>query len=169
MSGSVNAAFGVQILSQDDQRNAAPEWYGLDRPADDPYPLLQPERDAIAFGMTAFGGDWWPADDVCVGDTGGTVAGVIGGYSWGTYSTVSGANARLAIVGIARGYAGSPLAGATVKLFRASDDSLQCTQTSDANGAYTLTTPYADGHYVTMYKAGPPDVSGMTINTLAPA
>jgi hypothetical protein len=169
MSGPVNASLGVQIMSRDDQRTTGPEWVGIDQPAEFPFPVFLPEYDPVGFGKASYGGAWWPADDVCVGDTGGAVSGVIGGCSWGTYATVSGANARLAIVGYARGYDGSPIAGVTVKLFRTTDDSLQCTQVTDGNGAYTLTTPYADGHYVTMYKAGPPDYCGTTINTLAPA
>lgn len=115
-------------------------------------------------GRGSFASMWWPANDA---DYGGTI-GVMGASVWGDYNPVAGANGRLALTGVTRDQYGSPLGGATVKVFRTSDDSLQSTAVSDANGVYLITTPYADGHYLTVYKVGPPDICGTTINTLAP-
>jgi hypothetical protein len=112
----------------------------------------------------SFRDEWWPSDDM---DAGATL-GVRGRASWGEVYPVSGANGRLALVGYTRDAYGAPLGGCTVKAFRTSDDSRQATVVSDANGLYTITTPFADGHYLIVYKAGPPDICGTTTNTLAP-
>jgi hypothetical protein len=111
---------------------------------------------------------WWPAPGRDIGDAsggGGILSGT--GALFSVYP-VAGANGRLALVGYTRDQYGSPLGGCTVKIFRTLDDSLQATIVSDADGLYSITTPYADGHYLIVYKAGPPDICGTTINTLAP-
>ena len=107
--------------------------------------------------------DWWPGG---FGIGGVGIAGTVPRYE--SPYPVSGVNGRLALLGYTRDAYGSPLPLATVKLFRTVDDSLQNTVVSDGNGLYSVTTPYADGHYLVVYKAGPPDVCGTTINTLAP-
>ena len=77
-------------------------------------------------------------------------------------------NGRLGVAGVTRDVYGSPMGGVSVKLYRTVDDSVQGAVVSDANGVYTVTTPYADGHYIVTYRVGPPDLCGTTINTLAP-
>lgn len=108
--------------------------------------------------------DWWPAGCFDLAYT----LGVLDNAHYDAPYPVSGANGRLALLGYTRDAYGSPMGGATVKLFRTVDDSLQNTVVSDANGLYSVTSPYADGHYLIVYKAGPPDVCGTTVNTLAP-
>lgn len=71
----------------------------------------------------------------------------------------------LFIVGITRDNVGNPLGGCTVKRFRTSDDVLLSSTTSDGSGNYSLpgdTSP----SYLVAYKAGSPDVAGVTVNTI---
>lgn len=74
------------------------------------------------------------------------------------------------ITGVTKNASGSALASCTVKLFRASDDLLIASTTSDGSGSYSFnvgnnTTQY----YLVAYKAGSPDVAGTTKNTLVGA
>lgn len=62
---------------------------------------------------------------------------------------------------------GAILGSCVVKLFRTSDDLLIDTATSDSNGYYTLCATVGGPFYVIAYKAGNPDVSGTTVNSLA--
>lgn len=107
---------------------------------------------------------YWPGCGSCMMDG----AGIISTPFEPETDPVSGCNGRLAFVGTTRDEYGSPLPGCVVKVFRTSDDSLQSQVTSDDNGVYTITTPFADSHYLIVYKAGPPDICGTTVNTLAP-
>jgi hypothetical protein len=73
----------------------------------------------------------------------------------------------LRIYGVTRDSGGTALASCTVNLFRTSDNAFIDRVVSGADGAYefrsgSLTTNY----YVVAYKAGSPDVSGTTVNTL---
>lgn len=77
-----------------------------------------------------------------------------------------GSNGRLAIVGTTRDAYGSPLAACTVRLFRTSTNELQAKVTSDANGAFQVSSPYNDAHYMTVHGSG---VAGASIDTLIPA
>lgn len=71
------------------------------------------------------------------------------------------------ISGITKDNAGSPLGNCTVKLFRTRDDALMDKQISDATGNYMFrSVSMVETYYVTAYKAGSPDVTGTTINTL---
>jgi hypothetical protein len=59
------------------------------------------------------------------------------------------------------------LASCAVSLYRTSDDVLFEKVTSDANGAYSFSAiGLSEQYYLVAYKAGSPDVSGTTINTL---
>lgn len=71
------------------------------------------------------------------------------------------------ISGVTKNSTGVILGGCTVYLFQTSNNVLQATITSDANGNYRFgprdtTTLY----YVVAYKVGAPDVAGTTVNTL---
>lgn len=67
--------------------------------------------------------------------------------------------------GIVTDSTGAPLAGATVKVFRVSDEALVATVTSNGSGAYTATTPDAGPFYVLAFKDSP-FVTGLTARTL---
>ena len=79
----------------------------------------------------------------------------------------AGASTRYAISGVTRDVLGSAVPGVTCHLFVTASDLLLDTVVSDANGVFRLITPlYPDTHYVQAYKAGAPDVSGCSVNTL---
>lgn len=72
------------------------------------------------------------------------------------------------ISGITKDSTGAVLGSCTVKLFATATDTLLQTITSDATtGAYQFlyTSPFF-ACYVVAYKAGSPDVSGTTVNTI---
>lgn len=74
---------------------------------------------------------------------------------------------KLIISGITKDSAGSVLASCTVSLYRTSDDSLMERTTSDGSGAYSFSAiGLSETYYIVAYKAGSPDVSGTTVNTL---
>lgn len=76
---------------------------------------------------------------------------------------------RWLISGITRDSAGAALGNCVVKVFRTGDDMLCCTAESDASGNYAISV---DGNsytrFIVSYKAGTPDISGTTANTLVP-
>ncbi len=64
----------------------------------------------------------------------------------------------------------NPLTGVTVRAFLASNNLYVGQTTSDANGNYSLGSPYLGvAHYMVAYLPGSPDESGTTVNTLIPA
>jgi hypothetical protein len=85
-------------------------------------------------------------------------------YEW--IQGVSGAESKFMVTGIAKDNTGTALSGATVKLYRTSTDEMVGTATSAADGAYWVGTPYTGNHYAVAYKAGSPDVTGATVNTV---
>lgn len=69
--------------------------------------------------------------------------------------------------GITRDSTGTVLAGCVVDMFRTANDTLISSTVSDAAGAYTLPVSGPAGpFYLVAYKAGSPDVSGTSANTL---
>ena len=70
--------------------------------------------------------------------------------------------------GVTRDSAGSVLASAVVKVFGTKDDLLKAQTTSDGSGNYSVTLGDNQSVYVVAYKAGSPDVSGTSLNTLVP-
>jgi hypothetical protein len=77
-----------------------------------------------------------------------------------------GVHRNFALEGVTRDTNSAPLGGVVVQLFRTTDEAFIEQSTSDVNGNYQLSTPYADAHYIVAYKAGSPDVAGTTTNTL---
>jgi hypothetical protein len=74
---------------------------------------------------------------------------------------------RIEITGVTKDSAGAALGNCVVQLFRTSDDQIVEETTSDGSGNYrflTATPQYK--HYVVAYKAGAPDVTGATVNTV---
>lgn len=74
-----------------------------------------------------------------------------------------------AIVGVTKDSTGAALASCRVVLFRTADDSIAAQTVSDGSGNYRVDASPAIAHYAVAYKAGAPDVSGVTINTLVGA
>lgn len=75
---------------------------------------------------------------------------------------------RLRIVGITKDAVGTVIGSATVKLYRTVDDALMDTCVSDAvTGSYSFSAiGLCESYYAVAYKAGAPDLSGTTVNTL---
>ena len=72
------------------------------------------------------------------------------------------------ISGVTKDSSGTPLGSCTVDLFLTDGDVLYGTTTSDAStGAYRfLVSGNSSDFYCVAYKAGSPDVAGVTVNTL---
>jgi hypothetical protein len=71
------------------------------------------------------------------------------------------------ISGVTRDSAGNPLGNCVVKLFRLSDNLLVDQVVSDGAGNYILgSCSPTETYYAVAYKAGSPDVTGATANTL---
>lgn len=75
---------------------------------------------------------------------------------------------RLIISGVTRDSTGAILGGVTVTLHRTSDECVLETCTSDAvTGEYRFSAiGLSRTYYVVAYKAGAPDLTGTTVNTL---
>lgn len=75
---------------------------------------------------------------------------------------------KLRIVGVTKDGTGAIIGSATVKLYRTVDDLLMDLCVSDAvTGAYSFSAiGLAETYYAVAYKAGAPDLSGTTVNTL---
>jgi len=108
---------------------------------------------------------WWPGS-VGMDASGGEMLAPIW---WDRPEMTKGHNSRLGFAGTTRTVYGSAVPGAVVKLFRTVDDSIQDTRTSDAFGAYIVSTPFNDAHYIVVYKDDVIDLAGATVNTLIPA
>lgn len=79
-------------------------------------------------------------------------------------------NVNFTISGVTKDSGGSALAACVVQLFRTGDDSIVAETTSDGSGNYSFTLGGNSGtFYIVAYKAGSPDVSGTTVNTIAAA
>lgn len=74
--------------------------------------------------------------------------------------------ARYIITGVTKDSTGAALGSVTVDLFDTAGDVLRSTTTSDANGNYLVDAQIDNTYYLVAYKAGAPDVSGTTVNTL---
>lgn len=114
---------------------------------------------------------WWPRS--AIDASGGEMIDVLP-QTWELPMMYSGAVAKLVFVGVSRDANGSILPSSTMKLFKTADngypdskDRILDTVVSDAtSGAFTLTTPYVEAHYITLVKDGSPSVQGISVNTL---
>ena len=164
MSGFIGSAGGFSLRSRDDFSHS--EWsangdlYG---------PKIWDRIQADVYFLDAFfESEWWPARSNFVGGGPGERL-LVEAQWWSWPYTRSGCNGRLAFTGITRDQYGSPIGDCTVKLFLTSTDEKVAEVVSNANGEYTITTPYhPNGHWISVYKTGSPDIFGTTVNTLIP-
>lgn len=72
------------------------------------------------------------------------------------------------ITGITKDSTGAVLGNCIVDWFNTANDALLGTTTSDVNGAFEFRTAGQppNAYYLVAYKAGAPDVTGATVNTL---
>lgn len=73
------------------------------------------------------------------------------------------------ISGITRDSAGAALGNCAVNLFQTEGNLFVASTVSDASGNYSFSVPgNSSTSFIVSYKAGSPDVSGTTLNTLYP-
>lgn len=74
--------------------------------------------------------------------------------------------ARYTITGITKDSTGAVLGNCVVLLFETATNLIKAVTLSDASGNYLLDGTIDVTYYVVAYKAGAPDVTGATVNTL---
>jgi hypothetical protein len=111
---------------------------------------------------------WWPNSGGMVQDTGlSDVRGQFESPSQRIWPIAGAANGRLSFVGVTRDQYGSAIGGCTVRCFRVSTNELTSQVISDAStGAFTITTPYNDAHFLTVHLTSTPNIAGATVDTL---
>jgi hypothetical protein len=136
----------------------------------DPFTVVMIDEPYLLFQYQT---QWWPRTDMLTG-----CGDEMLGAPWTDKTELvqpvgGGTNSRMAIFGTCRDVNGTPVVGAIVKLFKTADlpspgkDIILDTVISDANGNYTVTTPYyPDTHYIVEYKTGSPDIFGSSRNDL---
>lgn len=87
---------------------------------------------------------------------------------WGAMPEEGGGQGQKRIVGTSRDSAGAVLGSCIIQGFLTAGDVYVGEVTSDSGGYFELPTPYTGAHYLVAYKAGSPDVTGATVNTLTP-
>ena len=151
---------GIQCCANDTRLH--PEWYDDDWCSDIP--------KASAWNITGYLTEYWPGRTGLDASGGEWLAPI-----WHDRPDMNtGAVAAMGFVGYSRDAYGSILGGCTMKLFKTADGSYPATKdtkvyevVSDSTGWYSLYTPYhPDTHYIVSFKAGSPDVQGVTVNTL---
>lgn len=75
---------------------------------------------------------------------------------------------RMTLSGTSRDSAGATLGLCQVLVFRTEDKSFVAETTSDASGAWSIDLLVGGPFFLVEYKAGSPDVSGTSLNNLAP-
>lgn len=89
---------------------------------------------------------------------------------WGQIGTTFyrnlGANVNRSISGVTKDSTGSAIGSVRVALFQTGGDIPKWETISDAAGNFVFDSPGSGPFYLVAYKAGAPDVSGTTVNTL---
>lgn len=156
-----------QFIHREDDKRTLDEFYT----GEELYPYLLLRYDGSDVGKAEFSSPFWPRCSSLMGGSDGVNENCFislspcAGDPW----PASGCNGRLGFVGFTRDAFGSPVGGCTVRCFNTATNELVSQVVSDANGFYQATTPYADGHYLVVHKAGPPDIAGASISTLTPS
>lgn len=120
-------------------------------------------------GVQDFVTGWWPGGGGLLGDYGVDVA-LLESQWWGRPDVTNGADSRLGYQGITRDVNNSPLLGATVKIFRTSDDAKMSPDivSDTGTGEYIISTTDYAPHWLKVEKAGSPPVQGVSVNTIYP-
>lgn len=91
-------------------------------------------------------------------------------YNSGAGRSYGDINPQYAVTGTAKTATGAIVVGATVRLYRTSDNTVVASTTSGSDGTYSFTGLIDTGpFYVIAYLAGSPDIAGTTVNTVAAA
>lgn len=121
----------------------------------------------------------WPMSARMIGDTsvdfgmfGRDAAGGADFYqAWSPWQRSMRGSGRVAqfTPGYTYNASGGVIGGATVQIFRTSDDAYVGAVQSNDQGWFQAWSPYPSvGHYFVAYAPGAPDVAGTTVNTLTP-
>lgn len=164
----LGAAAAVNILNAANQKHGDEFFFDNEDEFATPV-LLSFDWNAI-IEASGFVSPWWPAHGMLIGGRGfdgDNLLEINAKHSdmWRSF----GSNGRLGFVGVTRDQYGSAIGNCRVRCFRAATDELMSSVLSDANGNYIATTPYYEGHYLTVHKSGTPDICGATPETLFPA
>jgi len=112
----------------------------------------------------------WPTSRIMGGFSPVSLSGILYDDPWDVYTREAdwtGHNGWQTISGITRDTNSAALGSCQVLLFRTADKLLMDEKTSDPNsGAYNVYTSDTGNHFVVTYKAGAPDMSGTSVNTL---
>jgi hypothetical protein len=134
--------------------------------------LMMPEyRQDFHLNGETFRSPWWPRS--LIDASGGEMIDARP-QTWELPALNSGAVSKLAFVGVSRDAYGSILPSCVMKLFKTADGNFPDTKdrildqaTSDpTTGGFLLLTPYAEAHYIALFKAGTPNVQGVSDNNL---
>lgn len=92
------------------------------------------------------------------------------GYNrWGAMPKINGNAGMLKFIGTTKDNNGNNLGSCVVQVFLTANDQIVSEMISDSAGYFEATTRYAaTNHYLVCYKAGSPDVTGASLNTLQP-
>lgn len=114
---------------------------------------------------------WWPASGGMVADTGmSDVRGQFESPSQRIWQIAGAANGRLSFSGVTRDQYGSAIGSCTVRCFRLSTLELTAQVISDAStGAFIITSPYSEAHFLTVHLTSTPSIAGATVDTLIPS
>ena len=118
-------------------------------------------------------GRLWPNSRMMCGDPSVPICPVGGdagnGGRWGSIPEEGGGATMKKIIGITKDQDGVALGNCIVQGFLTANDQFLRQLTSDVGGYYELCSEYPSAdHYLVAYKAGAPDVTGATVNTLVP-
>lgn len=154
MSALVGNALPNFIFGQRAYLDGDDPWWGNE----DLFPgpgIMSLQNREVVLGTPGDATPWWPRRGSLMGGFDGVDENSMLARAawWGDPWLLSGASSRLAFVGITRDQYGSPLAGCTVRCFVTSTDELVAKVVSDANGAYTATSPYNVDHYLVVHSA----------------
>lgn len=98
---------------------------------------------------------------------------VLGYFSYGQVGALFyrslGALSTLAVSGVTRNSAGSPLGNCVVDMLRTADDVKVADTKSDFSGNFRIDVLSPGPYYLVAYLAGSPDLAGTSVNTVQPS
>lgn len=88
--------------------------------------------------------------------------------AWEVPLRMTGNQSQGLFTGFSKDSTGANLGNCSIQLFVTSSDLFVGQVTSDASGYFAIYSHYTVAHYIVAYKAGAPDITGATVNTLLP-
>lgn len=161
-------ATGLPLLVPSDMRHMEEQWIGYDEFQPVAEALLLNDSDVLL--VEDWFTSWWPNSGGLMCESGfSDIRGQFENMRERVWPN-AGANGRLSFVGVTRDQYGSAIGSCTVRCFRLSTLELTSQVISDASsGAFTITSPYSEAHFLTVHLTGTPNIAGATVDTLIPA